>query len=50
MNRYLARTALLVLLALAACSQMAAGTGRGPFAPYSPDDSGSFPAAAKAVG
>jgi hypothetical protein len=33
--------ALLMLLALAACSQMAAGPGRGPLAPYSPDDSGS---------
>jgi hypothetical protein len=40
MNRYLALAALLILLALVACSQTAAGPGQAPFEPYLRDDSG----------
>jgi hypothetical protein len=38
MNRLLAGAALLILMALPACSQMAAGPGQGPFEPYLHDD------------
>jgi hypothetical protein len=40
MNRYLALVAVLMLLALAACAQTAAGPGQAPFEPYFHDDNG----------
>jgi hypothetical protein len=40
MNRQLALAALLILVALEACSQMTVRPGQDPFAPYSRDDSG----------
>jgi hypothetical protein len=42
MNRQLALAALLMLLALVACSRTVAAPGQDPFAPYSHDDSGSM--------
>jgi hypothetical protein len=41
MTRNLAVAALLMLLALTACSWSAAAPGQNPFAPYSRDDNGS---------
>jgi hypothetical protein len=41
MNRLLAFAALLILMALAACSQLAAGPGHAAVEPYSHDDNGS---------
>jgi hypothetical protein len=41
MNRHLALAALLIMLALVACAQTAAGPGQAPFEPYLHDDNGS---------
>jgi hypothetical protein len=40
MNRQLALAALLLLLALVACSQTVMAPGQHPFSPYSRDDNG----------
>jgi hypothetical protein len=43
MNLYRCLAAVLVILALSGCAQMATGQGQAPYAPSPPDSSAEYP-------